>query len=241
MKPSNMIYCKDFSAEELHERFPNGKSRGYYITALEAYVAMASTPHPKTNGLGPCPFARAETVKDRVQYSFINVKEANWLEEGVKMIRDFDLNPNKKTQLIIILDEDNVSGKLGRRWAGQLTNAYAKAFPPTTEKESIVALISNWKEDDQYSYINAPQFLFFLVQYNKDLDDAIDVLIKAGYYDKLENDDLVIDATAEHKVITMRKEGKCPYPHQIKERVREEGEEEIDYYQQKENKKDVNS
>ena len=198
------MYCKDYTPEELSTILDGGKTLGYYITEMEAYVERASIPHSKCGDLPPCPFAAAEMKKNRIKYEFISLSNGI-TEQHLDLIHNFYNNPDKKTMMMIILDKGRVSERKGIALAGSLTERYAEKYPPEDKEKAIVALISNWRVDDEVSYVNAPNFLFFLVQYDADLNKGIDILKKAGYYDNLTEGDLVVDATSEHPIVSEKK------------------------------------
>lgn len=201
-----MINCKDFTREELHKKFPNGKNVLYYVSEIEAYVNRASVNNPATNWLPPCPFSKVEMMKNRIQYEFININEGI-TDEHLEIMNNFKNNPNKKTMFMVILDEEDMSEEEGVKLAGRLTRKFNRHYAEDTDPDELVALISNWKADREVDvYVNAPQFLFFLVQWVGDLDEGNKKLEQLGYYDKLSPDQFIADDTQKgsHPILAKR-------------------------------------
>ena len=72
--------------------------------------------------------------------------------------------------------------------------------------------MSNYKVDEasiQDSYVDPPQFLFFLWQHVNDIQIAIDQLEEYGYYDNLDVANFIPDDTQDsaHPILDKRNKG----------------------------------
>lgn len=210
-----MLYCKDFSNQELSKFFPNRKSISFYISEIEAYAQRASIPHERVNGLCPCPFAYQELKNNRIKYEFITLinsdGEFHVTDDHVEMLFNFSNDKTKKTLVMVITNLSEIGEKPGLALAESLHNKYHEKYNiKHGSANELTVLMSNF---NHVGYVNPPEFLFFLVQWAVDLEKGEVILTEAGYYDKLDENDLVLDNTEQdqHPILAVRNEsGKCP-------------------------------
>ena len=218
------MWCKDFTDEQLTTRLPNGKMIGWYVSETEAYMERASVRNSKINNLPACPYAKVEVKKNRVQYEFIELINGKITKEMVETVIKFAKNPDKKTMVMVITNTNDIEEDEGIKLAGKFTRRVnRKNREAKNTDEEVFCVLSNYKVDEasiEDSYVDPPQFLFFLWQHVNDIQRAIDQLDEYGYYANLDTSNFIPDDTQEdaHPILEKRKKGVCPV-HKVAENV----------------------
>jgi hypothetical protein len=196
----SIVSAGKFTNEQLTQRHLSGRSLGFYITEIEAYIRRASIPLEKLNGLPACPFAMDEMLKDRIDYGVIYFKEQ---EQGIvnalAKMYEFDKDSSKQTLVLIADDIERIALDKGTELAAKITECYRRKHG----SKDIVAIISNPAEN-KHTYVHLPPFIFFLIQYVSDLDRGIEWLRNKGYYKNLKDDEIVTDDSGTWKSLVLQ-------------------------------------
>ena len=174
--------------------------------AFDKYIKeTVGKPNPVFGGMPPCPFAKAEWMKGKIDIVICDIVEALYESEdgddrGLLEIMDlmYVFNENfKKDQrksTLILVDKDQIEANTinvsdGVDLAYELELAYKECYPYETDDDSLDILTSNPIEPTVWGELTP--YFSILVQNSEFLAKAIKVLAKAGYYKNLKKDDIV--------------------------------------------------
>lgn len=189
-----MIYNKE-QYPELYKKVTD--AFGNYI------LNTISKPNPVFNGMPPCPFAKAEWLKNKVDIIICDliktIEEGNDKEIGeiVDIMHGFneDFNNKQNKSTLILVDYDNIVKGIeydidrGVDIAYYLEEFYIKYYPYKDKQDKLDIIGSNPKEPTVWG--NLTPYMSILVQNSELLSKAIKTLDKAGYYQNLTKDDIV--------------------------------------------------
>jgi hypothetical protein len=174
---------------------------------LEHYIVnTVGKPNATFNGMPPCPFAKAEWLKSKVDVVICDVVESIYeseegdeapLDEIIDLMHKFntEFNENKTKSTLILVDSFNVLEGLkyevgeGVDLAYDLEYVYKQKYPYKTKADSLDILTSNPEEPVVWGELTP--YFSIIVQNSSFLEKAIKVLNKAGYYSNLSKDDIV--------------------------------------------------
>ena len=187
-----MIYKRE-DYPELYEKVIKGL--GDYI------LNVVSKPNPVFNGMPPCPFAKGEWLKNRVDIVICDLcddiyDEGQGLEDILNIIKTFSDNyllDERKTTLILV-DHQNLEGikytvDEGIDLAYALDEFYQEKFPYKGKLEILDMLTSNPEEETDWGPLNP--YFSILVQNSELLKKSIQLLGKVGYYKNLPKNGIV--------------------------------------------------
>ncbi len=163
-----------------------------------------SKPNPVFSGMPPCPFAKAEWLKNKVDIVICDLVELVYeaedggddIEEVLELMNEFNIEFNDKQtkSTLILVDYNGTQGEKygvdeGVELSYSLEEFYTEIYPYKVKKDNLDILCSNPEEKTTWG--NLPPYFSILVQNSELLAKAIKVLSKAGYYKNLKKGDIV--------------------------------------------------